>query len=338
MSTSGQRESPAVPVHDAALARVEEQLREAERRFRVVFDLSPLAMGLTLGETGTYAEVNGALCELLGRDADELVGMSAADILHPDDIPLAEPAGAAALAAPDGRHRLEMRLVRKDGEVLTTLVTLAWVAAGDGVRYLLAQIEDITARRAAEETLRRQARLDGLTGMANRAHLGRVLDDLSARHAPVTALFLDLDGFKVVNDTRGHDIGDEVLVEIARRVSGLVRRDDLVARIGGDEFVILLRSEEDRSPAVADGVATGIVRALARPVDTGAGPVRVTASIGTAAGRVDPQDPMRLVQQADAAMYQAKSLGKNRCEAYGPHLDRRTSVTGEARSPRPARR
>ncbi len=309
---------------EAALAQVQEALREAERRFRVVFDLSPLAMGLTLGETGTYAQVNGALCDLLGRDADELIGMSASEILHPDDVRLADPAGAAALAAPDGRHRLEMRFVRKDGQVLTVLVTLSWVAAGSGNRYLLAQMEDITARRAAEEMLRRQAELDGLTGLANRARLGRALGELATRSASAAALFLDLDGFKIINDTRGHDVGDQVLVEVGRRVSSLVRCEDLVARFGGDEFVVVLDSDEDGALLSADLVASEVEHALVRPVDTDAGPVRVTASIGIATGRVDPDDPMQLVQRADAAMYQAKSLGKNRRESYSPHLHRQT--------------
>ncbi len=277
-------------------------------------------MGLTLGETGTYAQVNAALCELLGRDADELIGMPASAILHPDDIRLADPAGATALAAPDGRHRLEMRLVRKDGEVLTAMVTLAWVAAGDGARYLLAQMEDITARRAAEDMLRRQAELDGLTGLANRARLVGELGELAASRARVAALFLDLDGFKMVNDTRGHDIGDQLLVEVAHRVRAVVRSGDLVARFGGDEFVVLLCAED--SSLSADRVASAMERALVEPVYTDAGPVRVTASIGLATGRVDASNPMQLVQRADAAMYRAKGLGKNRCESYGPQLHR----------------
>ncbi len=309
----------------SGLPSVEERLSEAERRFRVVFDLSPLAMGLTLGETGTYAVVNGALCELLGRSAEELVGMSARELLHADDVELADAAGAAAAAAADGRHRLEMRLLRKDGEVLTTWVTLAWVAAGDGARYLLAQIEDITARRAAEDMLRRQAELDGLTGLANRARLNRVLGELAAGRHQVAVLFLDLDGFKVVNDTRGHDVGDQVLVEVARRVSALVRRRDLVARFGGDELVVICGGGPDASALHVDRVAAGIERALVRPIDTDAGPVRVTASIGLATGRVDAGDPLLLVQRADAAMYRAKSLGKNRRESYGPHLHRQTA-------------
>ncbi len=306
-----------------AHSHLEAQLHEARRRFRVVFDLSPLAMGLTRGETGTYSEVNDALCELLGRDADELIGMSAADILHPDDVHLADPAGAAARAAPDGRGQVEMRLIRKDGAVLHALVTLAWIDAGDGVPYLLAQMEDITARRAAEAMLRHQADSDALTGLANRAHLARVLADLARRRARVAALFVDLDGFKIINDTRGHDVGDQVLVEVARRIAARMGPDDLVARFGGDEFVVLLGGD-DPSDAAADVQASRITEALVRPVETDAGPVRVTASIGLSVDHVELHDPMAPVQQADAAMYRAKSLGKNRSQTYGPLLHRQT--------------
>ncbi len=310
---------------DDALARVEERLREAERRFRVVFDHSPLAMGLTLGETGTYAQVNDALCVLLGRDADELVGMSAVELLHPEDVPRADPAGAAALAAPDGRHRVEMRFCRRDGEVLTTLVTLAWVTVGDGEQYLLSQLEDVTARRAAETMLRDQAERDALTGLPNRAHLSRVLGELAVRRARGAAIFVDLDAFKLVNDTRGHDVGDQVLVEVAGRLGALAGPDALVARLGGDELVVLLGCGGEDRPLPVDQVAGEVERALARPVATSAGPVQVTASLGTAEGRVHADDPMQLVQRADTAMYRAKTLGRNRRVRYGALLHRETT-------------
>jgi diguanylate cyclase (GGDEF)-like protein/PAS domain S-box-containing protein len=299
-------------------------LRQSEERFRSVFHLSPLPMGLTLGETGTYGAVNQAMCELVGRPASELVGMSAKDIVHPDDVPLTEPAGAAALAAPDGRHTVALRLLRSDGAVVHTVVSLAWINGPDGTLNLLAQVEDITARRTAEEMLRRQAQQDGLTGLANRACLAHALADAGASRTPCSLLFIDLDGFKLINDMRGHESGDQVLVEVARRLQTVTAPTDLVARFGGDEFVVLSPDRERGGLLPARALAERIGSVLAGPVATGEGTTSVSASIGIAWGVVDPTRPQELVQRADTAMYHAKLLGKDRCEVYDSDLHEQT--------------
>ncbi|MGH8862671.1 MAG: sensor domain-containing protein, partial [Jatrophihabitantaceae bacterium] len=302
----------------------EQRLRDSEERFRSVFDSSPLAMALTLGDTGTFHAVNGALCALMGRRADELIGRSATDLCHPDDVHLTDPAGAAAMAAPDGRHRFELRWLHSSGTVVTTMVTLAWMDGPDGRRQLLAQMEDITARRTVEEVLRRQAEQDGLTGLANRTLLGRMLGELGEAGRPCAILFIDLDGFKLINDTRGHDVGDEVLLEVASRLRTAVRPSDVVARFGGDEFVVVCDGGSSGNElAMARRVADRIEHALRRPIVTEDGPTSVTASIGIAGGLVDFRSPQELVQRADAAMYQAKRLGKDRQEVYDDHLHER---------------
>jgi diguanylate cyclase (GGDEF)-like protein/PAS domain S-box-containing protein len=298
------------------------QLRESENRFRSLFDSSPLPMGLTLGDSGTFSLVNAALCKMLGRRADELVGHSAREICHPDDIRLTDPAGAAAAAAPDRRHTFELRLLHSSGDVVHTMITLAWITAPDGTNQLLAQMEDITSRRMVEDMLRRQAEEDTLTGLANRAHLGRVLTDLGTRAGRCAVLFIDLDGFKLINDTRGHDVGDEVLLQVAGRLRGAVRPNDLVARFGGDEFVVLCAGDGDEG-RTARLVADRIAQSLAEPMLTRSGPAFVTASIGIAGGTVCKDDPHALLQRADTAMYQAKRLGKDRHEFYDLRLHER---------------
>jgi diguanylate cyclase (GGDEF)-like protein/PAS domain S-box-containing protein len=288
-----------------------------------VFDSSPLAMALTFGDSDSFGEVNAALCELLGRTPEELSQLSARDVCHPDDLHLTDAAGAAAMAAPDGLHRIEMRFLHSSGEVITTTVTLAYMQAPDGRGQLLAQMEDITARRTVEEVLRRQAEQDALTGLANRTLLGRILCEMGAAGRPCAILFIDLDGFKLINDTRGHDVGDEVLLEVAARLTAAVRPSDVIARFGGDEFVVVCDGPPGKELAVARRVSERIEQMLRCPIKTQAGPATVTASIGIAGGRIDPEQPQELLQRADAAMYQAKRLGKDRREVYDDRLHER---------------
>lgn len=307
----------------ADLERAHAAAVEGEARFRSVFDNSPLPMALTQGDSGTFGAVNAAFCAVLGRRPDELIGCSAPHILHPDDRHLADPAGAAAMASPDGRSVTQMRFVHSSGDTLYFNTTLSWITGPDGTSQLLAHFEDVTAFRAAENALRWQADHDALTGLLNRFAVARHLAELGERATRNAVLFVDIDAFKLINDTRGHDAGDEVLVAVARRLRDVVRPTDLVARFGVDEFVVVCPFDDAAEPRVAGRIADDIDEALSVPIPTTSGPAKVTVSVGIAEGTIDPREPQRLIQYADAAMNHAKALGRARRAFYDDELHQR---------------
>lgn len=172
---------------------------------------------------------------------------------------------------------------------------------------------DITDLVLARERIATLAFSDPLTGLANRTSLApafeRAVEGARRRGTHLAALFIDLDGFKQVNDVRGHEAGDLVLCEVARRLRSGLRATDLVARIGGDEFFAVL--EDVQGPEQAKAVARKLLAEIARPIETRAEPCSVTASIGIALFPADGTDAATLMKRADAAMYQAKQAGKN---------------------------
>ena len=181
---------------------------------------------------------------------------------------------------------------------------------------------DITERRRLEKELEHRAFHDGLTGLPNRDlladRLGHALGRTERRGGKVAVLFVDLDDFKAVNDSLGHNAGDDLLVETARRISSCLRPEDTVSRLGGDEFCVLL--EDVSGEAEATEVAERIIRALEPPVSSGGEEVTVTVSIGVALGGSGEGRPEALIGDADAAMYRAKGKGKNGYEVFRPNM------------------
>jgi diguanylate cyclase (GGDEF)-like protein len=191
--------------------------------------------------------------------------------------------------------------------------------------YAVAQVQDITDRRAAEEQLVHQATHDPLTGLPNRALLMDRLQMELSRERPergpgTAAVFVDLDGFKAVNDGLGHDVADQVLVEVARRFRQQVRPADTVARLGGDEFVIMCRDAVRGEPGNAVELAERLGLALTRPIIIDATEVTVTASIGVAYATGAHATAEGLIRDADTAMYRAKARGKNRYDVFDETL------------------
>jgi diguanylate cyclase (GGDEF)-like protein len=178
---------------------------------------------------------------------------------------------------------------------------------------------DITDRKQAEEQLARQAFYDSLTNLPNRAlfmqRLEHALHASKRRRKPVAVMFLDLDDFKQVNDTFGHPAGDRLLASLAERLQSCVRPTDTVARIGGDEFTVLLDATDWRDDAIA--VAERIVVELKRPFDVEGEEARVSASVGLAFSDPDRHSAADLLREADVALYHAKSSGKGRYVIFG---------------------
>ncbi|MEO6142926.1 MAG: EAL domain-containing protein [Dermatophilaceae bacterium] len=314
----------------AAMLAAERALRASEDRFRRVFD-EALSGELLVNGQGKIIRVNQTLARLLGRSARELTGQSLAGLFE-DESDQRRIDGL--VQAGDGDLFAEMALRNSQGQSLWVLVALSWMLENDDDGVLLAQVEDITGRRASEQRLTELALHDELTGLPNRRLLIERCEHAFARArssrsegSSVAALFIDLDGFKPINDGAGHDTGDQVLIAVANDLLSTLRPTDTVARIGGDEFVVLL--EADDGLAYLRNVAERITTTIRRQVTTDTASLTLSASIGIA--RVDlahePElNPEQLLQRADAAMYRAKAGGRDRYDVFDTDLMEHTEA------------
>ena len=297
-------------------------LVEAERRFRVAFDLAPVGMALTSlddEDLGRLLRVNRALSGILGYTVEELEQRTLADVTHPDDraslldltrrLHHSAEDGGAEPGVPDGLT-FQKRCLHADGHLLwVELHTSAIDDAVGACHYAVTQVDDVTDRRAETERLSALALQDPLTGLANRSLLTDRLDQALTRTArtyrPVAVLMCDLDGFKPVNDTYGHPAGDQILREVAVRLREVVRNSDTVARTGGDEFVVLCEDLDQEE--TAEVVGRRIRQRLRDPYTLDDGTVvRLSGSVGIATGGGPNLDAEALIEKADRAMYAAK--------------------------------
>ena len=301
-------------------------LAASEKAFRRVFENAPLGMEI-VSLDGRLLQVNVALCDLLGYPMNELIGKSLADITDQEDFEKEQEGLDFLLSNMKASLKKEKQYIHRDGHTICTqrTVILARDQAGKP-SFLIAQIEDITQRKEELNEIEGFARLDTLTGLPNRRtlmdRLLRGIKQAAWNHVSLVLMFIDLDGFKKINDSLGHDIGDEILKAAATRLSACVRSDDTVARQGGDEFVIILK--EIGEPANAALVAQKVVTTMAAPMQIGQHTLGVTASIGIAicppAGGVSMET---LVKQADTAMYWTKQAGRNGYTFYDEQRDTR---------------
>lgn len=290
-------------LHQARSA-LQEMVREQDAM------LNSELLGIVKLRNGNATWLNAAAERMFGYAAGELMGQSPR-MLHPADVDYdALQARALDTLTAHGTFRAQMPMLRKDGAMIWVDINGAILSPerGESLWMML----DVTALKTREQQATDLATHDSLTGLPNRLHLQQRLGEALAWHARaglhLALCFVDLDGFKGVNDRHGHQAGDVVLVRTARRLQGAVRSNDLVARLSGDEFVFVLTRLE--SPAEAKPVLARVLPLLSQPVELeGASPAQVSGSIGVALFPDDASDVETLLRQADAAMYEAKRGG-----------------------------
>lgn len=299
------------------------QLKESESRFHSAFSDAALGMCVVDADDGRFIHANKAFGDTLGLSAGEAQATTLFALVNPDDHGLLTTSIARLKAGEPTAHPEVRGLHREGREVWMSLdISLArdWQLHA---RNLIVQAQDITLRRVAEAELQHSAKHDPLTQLANRAHfddqLGRAIARVKRhpdRHFAV--MYLDLDRFKTINDSLGHKAGDELLVELARRMKAMLRPTDLLARLGGDEFALLLEDMHRGRDAVA--LAERLQKELQKPFRLRNMELSVSASIGITFGSVEYASTEQMIRDADTAMYKAKADGKARYAIFDASL------------------
>jgi len=301
-----------------------QELAEKENYFRSLVQGSSDVI-MIAARNGILRYVSPAAAGVYGREADDLVGTELASLIHPEDLGRVVHEVRRFLAAGRAKEpttRIECRFKSGDGGWLNVESTINRHHGG-----LILNSRDVTERVRLQAQLQHNAEHDPLTDLPNRAlFTERVQQVISGRRTSdrgTAVLFIDLDGFKAVNDTIGHQAGDELLVEAARRLQSAVRQADTAARLGGDEFAALIVGDGSRDRIARERhifeLADRLRVALSQPYDIGGNDVRVAASIGVAFAEPD-LGAGELLRNADLAMYRAKAAGKGRVEMYAPQM------------------
>jgi diguanylate cyclase (GGDEF)-like protein/PAS domain S-box-containing protein len=308
----------SVYFHDISAKRAaEDALRKNEQRLRSLFQQAGDAI-LIIDREQRVVSVNGRACSHFGYTEAEFLTLR----VHEIDSGFAY--GPELLGPLRAGHTQLLRITkqRKDGSTFPAEVQVSRFEDG-GEEYFLAIVRDLTDRVKAEQRLRELATHDSLTGLPNRTLLHERLQEMLDNCPPgamVAVLFLDLDRFKEVNDSLGHDLGDALLCEVAARLRAVLRPEDTVARLGGDEFVVAAHCAYGREGA--RGIATRLLETLASPVRVGAQEVMAAASIGIGMYPEDGATRELLFQSADTAMYRAKAGGRNAFCFFEPAMRR----------------
>jgi diguanylate cyclase (GGDEF)-like protein/PAS domain S-box-containing protein len=300
--------------------RARDALRESETRFRALAETAPCAIFIYQGSEFRY--VNAAAAELSGYTPDELLRLNFFDLVHPDFREQVRDRGLQRQRGEAAPERYEFKILTKHGDE-------RWLDFSSGViefagrTAALGTAFDITDRKRGDERMRTLAYHDPLTGLPNRLlfhdRLKLAVAQAHRTRERLAVLFVDVDGFKLINDSLGHSVGDRVLEKVAERLVSCVREGDTVARLGGDEFVLILPGLD--RPEEVPVVAEKILIALRRPLRAEGRELFVTASMGVSLYPDDGEDAPTLVKNADTAMYRAKEQGRDQCQLYTPAMN-----------------
>jgi len=296
----------------------ENALRESELRYRLLFEQNAAGVCVTT-EQGAILECNSTFAEMLGYGRAEMDGLHVRDLYV---RPIEHHEVTELLRDALTLNSVEIELQRKDGRRVWVLQNLT--LSGERVHITLVDISD---RKRAEEQIEFHAYHDVLTHLPNRKlftdRLSLSVTHARRTHRTLAIMFVDLDHFKTINDTVGHTGGDELLLEMSRRLRACVRDDDTVARFGGDEFTIML--SELRQPEDAAPIAEKILAAVQEPMTIAGLAVEISASIGIAIYPTDGADSDALLRNADSAMYRAKEAGRNTYQLCTDEMKRRAT-------------
>ena len=296
----------------------EVKLTEDLTRLKRTFETSPFGMAV-IDRAGRFVDVNPALCGLLQTPADQLLATTFQTVTHTEDLRAEMTYVRQMLDGAIHSYHMEKRFLRPGGHMAWVKLSCSSVDAEQREpEFLLFQVEDIAGRKLAEKRLLHQALHDPLTDLPNRTllmdRLAQALNRTARSHREVAVLFVDLDRFKLINDSLGHDAGDQLITAVAQRLAHVVRPSDTLARLGGDEFVIVCEDLQGERAALT--LAERITKAVAEPVSLEGSEVHTTASIGIAVAKSADARPPILLANADAAMYRAKDQGGGRWELF----------------------
>ena len=301
---------------------IADALAQSEQRFRLAFEgnMAPMVFS---DQGGLFLAVNDAFCRMSGRSREELIGQDSKHFTYPEDIGITEEVYRRIKSGEIDEFRYGKRFLHKNGRIVVAEVSIcsARDATGDAL-YFISSVRDITEERALAAQLSYQALHDPLTGLANRALFDDRLVQARSRSAREekfgAVLLLDLDDFKGVNDAYGHLIGDQLLVTIANRFDAATRSSDTLCRFGGDEFLYLAEGLANR--AEAELIAKRLLDTLSEPFSFEGIRLEQRASVGVVVWDNESPDNVELVQNADAAMYEAKRQGHGHIVMFTPDI------------------